>query len=138
MTAPTLSKRYGQRTQRKKMAPAFWYTLAALGVALGVAFVLWVQTSSQDKPTARDVGFTLTSVNEVDVTFEVSKNPEDTAVCALKALNPSAAPVGWKEVAIGPYADENGNGISVQTVALRTLGEAHTVTVDSCWIPEQK
>lgn len=138
MTAPTLSHRYGQPTQRRKLPASFWYVLAALGVALGVAFVLWVQVSSQGNPTARDIGFTLTSDNEVDVTFEVSKNPEDTAVCALKALNPSGAPVGWKEVAIGPYADENGNGISVQTVALRTLGEAHTVTVDSCWIPEQK
>lgn len=138
MTSPTLSDRYGQPTARKKLPAAFWYILAAFGVALGVAFVLWIQVSSDGEPTARDIGFTLTSDDEVDVTFEVSKNPEDTAVCALKALNTAGAPVGWKEVAIGPYADENGNGISVQTVALRTLGEAHTVTVDTCWVPKNK
>ena len=133
MTAPDLSARYGTVRQRRTLPQWFWYALALVAVLVGGAFVFWVQADSSGEPTGRDVGFTLTSADEVSVTFEVSKRAEDTAVCAVKALNTAGAPVGWKEVAIGPYADENGNGISVQTVQFRVLGEATTATVDSCW-----
>lgn len=133
MTAPDLSARYGTPRQRTTLPQWFWYGLTLVAVLVGIAFVVWVQSDSSDDPTGRDVGFTLTSADEVSVTFEVSKRAEDTAVCAVKALNTAGAPVGWKEVAIGPYADDNGNGISVQTVQFRVLGEATTATVDSCW-----
>ncbi|MGV3102446.1 DUF4307 domain-containing protein [Rothia sp. 32237D007AR] len=133
MTAPDLSARYGTARQRPALPQWFWYALALVAVLAGGAFIFWVQAGSSEQPTGRDVGFTLTSADEVSVTFEVSKGAHDTAVCAVKALNTAGAPVGWKEVAIGPYTDEKGNGISVQTAQLRVLGEATTVTVDSCW-----
>lgn len=129
-----LSDRYGSKPARRPLPRAFWYGLAVLGTVLGILFALWVQSADSRKPTGRDVGFSLTSKDEVSVTFEVAKHPDDTAICALKALNSAAAPVGWTEVAIGPYRDAQGNGISVQTVTLRTLSEATTVTVDSCWL----
>ncbi|MFW0170405.1 DUF4307 domain-containing protein [Rothia sp. P4278] len=133
MAATKLQDRYGTARQRKPLPKGFWYMLSLTAAVIGGAFVLWVQLDSNDQPTARDVGFTLTSSDEVKLTFEVSKHPEDTAICAVKALNSAGAPVGWKEVAVGPYTDQNGNGISVQTVQLRVLGEATTTTVDSCW-----
>lgn len=129
-----LTDRYGTKPARKALPKNFWYILTALAVAIGIAFVYWVQSADARKPTARDVGFSLTSASEVSVTFELSKHPDDTATCALKALNSSAAPVGWKEVTVGPYTNEQDNGVSVQTVTLRTLSEATTVTVDSCWL----
>lgn len=133
MAATNLQDRYGTAGQRKPLPKGFWYGLSLIAALIGGAFILWVQINANDQPTARDVGFSLTSSDEVKITFEVSKNPNDTAICAIKALNTAGAPVGWKEIAVGPYADENGNGISVQTAQLRVLGEATTVTVDSCW-----
>ncbi|ORC15411.1 MULTISPECIES: DUF4307 domain-containing protein [Rothia] len=133
MTDTHLSTRYGAKPQRRPLPQYFWYVLTACAVLAGVAFVFWVQSADSDQPSGRDVGFELTSSDEVQLTFEVSKRAEDTAICAIKALNTAGAPVGWKEVAIGPYADDQGNGISVQTVHLRVLGEATTVTVDTCW-----
>ncbi|MDY3048371.1 MAG: DUF4307 domain-containing protein [Rothia sp. (in: high G+C Gram-positive bacteria)] len=132
MSTPDLAARYG-RSQAKAPKPrSFWYGLTALGLLLALAFVLWIQQDQSRNPVGRDVGFTLTSSDEVSITFEVSKRPEDTAICILKALNTAGAPVGWKEVAIGPYTDPQGTGISVQSTQLRVLGPATTVTVDSC------
>lgn len=134
MASSKLQDRYGRaHRQGKPLSKGFWYAVSLLGVLIGGAFVLWVQLEANSQPTARDVGFNLISSDEVKLTFEVSKRPEDTAICAVKALNTAGAPVGWKEVAIGPYTDQGGHGISVQTVQLRVLGEATTVTVDSCW-----
>lgn len=133
MAATNLQDRYGTAKQRKPLPKGFWYVLSLIAALVGGAFVLWVQLHANDQPTARDVGFSLTSSDEVKLTFEVSKRPEATAICAVKALNTAGAPVGWKEVAIGPHTDANGNGISVQTVQVRVLGEATTVTVDTCW-----
>lgn len=133
MTSSDLSHRYGKTTSRRPVPLKLWYGLTALAVLCGLALVVWIQSADSGKPVGRDVGFELTSADEVQITFEVSKRAEDTAVCAVKALDTAGAPVGWKEVAIGPYANENGHGISVQTVHLRVLAEATTVTIDSCW-----
>ncbi|WP_421083574.1 DUF4307 domain-containing protein [Rothia nasimurium] len=131
--AADLQARYGTGNKARTVPPRFWYALTLLAVLIGVAFVGWVQLDRADRPVGRDVGFELTSQDEASITFEVAKQPQDTAVCAVKALNTAGAPVGWKEVAIGPYTDTQGNGVSVQSTTLRLLGEATTVTVDSCW-----
>lgn len=131
--ATDIHARYGTVRQPRPVPKGFWYALTLLAVMVGVAFVGWVQLSRADQPIGRDVGFELTSKDEASITFEVAKNPQDTAVCAVKALNTAGAPVGWKEVSVGPYADEQGNGVSVQSTTLRLLGEATTVTVDTCW-----
>ena len=128
----TLDRRYGTVRQKKPLPRWFWYAVAAGACIIGIAFVAWVQIDDSDRPTARDVGYNLISDDEASVTFELSKRPDDTAVCALKALNSARAPVGWKEVTIGPASES----VSVQEVTLRTLSEATTVTVESCWKSE--
>lgn len=127
-----LENRYGVAKEKRPLPSWFWYAVAAVAVVLGTAFVAWAQSDDAAKPVARDVGFSLTSENEGSVTFELVKRPEDTVVCAVKALNQARAPIGWKEHEVG-VLDES---VSVQTVSLRTLSEATTITVDSCWLAE--
>lgn len=132
----TLTERYGAKPQRAPLPKIFWIALTLIGVAVAASFGLWVQLSKSDQPVARDVGFELISADESSGTFEVVKNPADTAVCAVKALDSSRAPVGWKEVTISPTTDTGENSRhSVHTVHVRTLAEATTITVDSCWKP---
>lgn len=128
----TLEHRYGAAKEKRTLPRWFWYVVAAVAVIIGTAFVAWAQSDDAAEPTARDVGFELTSEDEASVTFELVKRPEDSATCALKALNQARAPIGWKEVTVGPQEES----VSIQKVTLRTLSEATTVTVDSCWLAE--
>lgn len=125
----TLENRYGVKKEKKSRPRWFWYAVAAVLCAVGIVFVAWVQVDDASHPTARDSGFDLVSNDEAKITFELVKQPEDSATCAVKALNSNRAPVGWKEVTVGPTSEK----VSVQEVTLRTLDEATTVTVDSCW-----
>lgn len=130
-----LNDRYGIKQQKKALPQWFWYALAGLALLVSLVFVYWVQSDRASDPTTRDVGYNIISSDEATGTFELIKNPEDSAVCAIKALNSARAPVGWKEVAIGPASDPHAAS-TVHTVTLRTLSEATTVTVDSCWLQD--
>ena len=132
--ADTLAQRYGAKPVRQRaLSPRLWVRLAACVTVVAGAFVVWVQIDSQSRPSARDTGFTLISNDEAQGRFELSKNPQDTAVCSLKALNSSRVAVGWADVEIGPNSAEQGNTrVTQHSANLRILSEATTVTVDSC------
>lgn len=135
MSSP-LENRYGSRPQRSARSSRFWVMVATLASMVAIAFMAWVQMGQQSlKPEFKDISHRLTSSDEVQLTFEVVKAPDTTAICAIKALNSNRAPVGWKEVEIGPNTAEQGDTRVIQsTEKVRVLGEATTVTVDDCWI----
>ena len=94
--ANALAQRYGAKPVRQRaLSTRMWVLLAACVTVVAGAFVVWVQIDSQSRPSARDTGFTLISNDEAQGRFELSKNPQDTAVCSLKALNSSRVAVGW-------------------------------------------
>lgn len=134
MMTTSLESRYGTKAPRWKPSRSFWVILAVIASVLAIVFVGWVQLNqSSAHPQFKDISHELTSSDEVSLTFEVVKDPEATALCTLKALNEASAPVGWKEVTVGPNSAELGDArVRQQTEVVRVLSEATTVTVDRC------
>lgn len=131
----SLESRYGRAASQRKFPRSFWLTVVVIATAIGIAFTWWVQSHRfSASPQFKDISHNLTNNDEVSLTFEVVKAPDATAVCAIKALNEASAPVGWKEVVIGPNTAEQGDTtVRQQTSTVRVLSEATTVTVDHCW-----
>ena len=84
----------------------------------------------------------LLSYNVVDATMTtvdlaVTKAPDATAQCAIKAMNGSYAIVGWNIITVGPNGkdagSENGRTTTVRG-ELRTDALAVTGVVEKCWI----
>ena len=84
----------------------------------------------------------LLSYNVVDATLTtvdlaVTKAPDATAKCAIKAMSDSYAVVGWNIITVGPNSkdagSENGRTTTVRG-ELRTDALAVTGVVEKCWI----
>ncbi|MDI3330415.1 MAG: DUF4307 domain-containing protein [Micrococcus sp.] len=136
----SLANRYG-RSQRT--GHAFWTRwgrwVAVAALVLAVGFVAWLTASATSRTLDwKDVGFEIASPTRASVTFQLTKDPEDTVECAVQVLSEQYAVVGWRTVVIGPQ-DESGSGLpSDRTryydVALRTDGLGVSGGVNSCWI----
>jgi len=138
----SLANRYG-RSQRP--GPTFWTRwgrwVAAAALVLAVGVVAWLTASATSRTLDwKDVGFEISSPTRASVTFQLTKDPEDTVECAIQVLSEQYAVVGWRTVVIGPQ-DETGSGLpSDRTryydVTLRTDELGVNGGVNSCWIRE--
>ncbi|MFI6427451.1 DUF4307 domain-containing protein [Promicromonospora sp. NPDC050880] len=104
----------------------------AVGAALaaGVAIAAWftIVDTQRDPVTFTDVGFSVTSAEEVDVTFDVSMPPGTEAVCTVTALSKNFAEVGAIDVEVGPDdARTTRHTVTIATTELATTG-----VVDHC------
>jgi hypothetical protein len=136
----SLANRYG-RSQRT--GPTFWARwgrwVAVAALVLAVGFVAWITASATSRNLDwKDVAFDITSPTRASVTFQLTKDPEDTVECAIQVLSEQYAVVGWRTVVIGPQ-DESGSGLpSDRTryydVTLRTDELGVNGGVNSCWI----
>ncbi len=108
----------------------------AIGAALAAAVALtaWfaAEQARRNPVTADVVSFSVTSTEEIDVTFQVHMPPGTTAVCTVEALAPSHAQVGTIDVPVGPSEGRT----SGYTVTVRTSEEATTGVVDRCVVTE--
>lgn len=124
-----LADRYGHGRARGSLGAG---ARVAIGVALaaGVAVAAWfaVEQQRQDPVSFTDVGFSIVSAEQVDVTFDVSMPPGMRATCTLVALNPSYAQVGALQVQVGPNEDRTAR----YTAEVRTTERATTGVVDDC------
>ncbi|MDR7384019.1 DUF4307 domain-containing protein [Promicromonospora iranensis] len=102
----------------------------AAALAAGVAIAAWftIADTQRDPVTFTDVGFSVTSAEATDVTFEVSKPPGTEVVCTVTALSPSFAEVGAVDVEVGPDAART----TRHTVTVATTELATTGVVDHC------
>ncbi|MFD2793305.1 DUF4307 domain-containing protein [Promicromonospora vindobonensis] len=102
----------------------------ALALAAGVALAAWftIVDTQRDPVTFTDVGFSVTSAEAVDVTFDVSMPPGTEAVCTVTALSKSYAEVGAVDVEVGPDSART----TRHTVTIATTELATTGVVDSC------
>lgn len=102
----------------------------ALALTAGVAIAAWftIVDTQRDPVTFTDVGFSVTSAEAVDVTFDVSMPPGTEAVCTVTALSKSYAEVGAVDVEVGPdEARTTRHTVTVGTTELATTG-----IVDHC------
>lgn len=120
--------RYGPppRTGRR---PAVLVALVATAVVV-LAWILWVVISSRSPVTWTDVGFKVTSDQQIDVTYDVHKDKDATAVCTLRALDQAKGTVGSAKVVVGPSsADAVRRTDTMRTSALAVTGFVHECVV---------
>lgn len=102
----------------------------ALALAAGVALAAWftIVDTRREPVTFVDVGFSVTSPEQVEVTFDVSMPPGTEAVCTVTALSRSFAEVGAVDVEVGPVEART----TRQVVTIATTELATTGVVDHC------
>lgn len=97
----------------------------ALALAAGVALAAWftIVDTQRDPVSYADVGFSVTSAEAVEVTFDVSMPPGTEAVCTVTALSKNFAEVGAVDVEVGPEpARTTRHTVTVATTELATTG----------------
>jgi hypothetical protein len=118
--------RYGPapRTGRRPVVIAALVTLAVVVLA----WILWVVVESRSPVQWTDVGFDIVSDQQVDVTYDVHKDPDATVTCTLRALDRAKGTVGTADVVVGPGA----SGAVRRTDTVRTSALAVTGFVHEC------
>lgn len=88
--------------------------------------------------TSKNVGFVIEDATYATVTFNVTKDPQATAKCAVQVLSKNFAVVGWKVVTIGPNGSTHEQAATerstVHRTELRTESQGVSGGVESCWI----
>ena len=132
----SVANRYGAPKQHLSRGAKRGIVIAALAVAVVLAgYFAFVQ--GKPSVSGTDVGFNVSDPHHATVDFQVTKDPEATAQCAIQALNETYAIVGWKVATIGPAAEGKGNDggrTTVHRIQLRTESPSVTGGVNACWI----
>lgn len=102
----------------------------ALALAAGVAIAAWftIVDTQREPVTFADVGFSVVSPEEVEVTFDVSMPPGTETVCTVTALSKNFAEVGAVDVEVAADAART----TRHTVTIATTELATTAVVDHC------
>lgn len=103
-----------------------WGWAGAVALLVVVAGYAWF--AAQEAVRWKDVGFSIESPTEVEVTFDVYLYEERDAVCHLRALNHNYAEVGVSDAAVR-FADGAQQRITTTFV---TTEEATTALVKYC------
>jgi hypothetical protein len=128
-----LADRYGRSpaTANPRRRRVTLWALAALALGIAVAWLLWTDVLGLNPSVvARDTGHSLISDSSVSVDFDLTVTEGRSAACALQALNPEFAIVGWK-IFLYPASTER---IRQITETLTTSEYATTGLVYSCWL----
>ncbi len=132
----SLVNRYG--TPKRALTRRAKIVIAAVITLLSLAFVTWLGLGRGPAPVDNKViGFTVTDATQTLIDFQVTKDPDATAQCAVKALGESFAVVGWDVVTVGPNGSEVGSDqgrTTAQRALIRTESPAVSAVVDSCWV----
>lgn len=128
---PSLANRYG--APKPGLAPRTRrIVICSVLVAAVVGTAVFSLTTGSNPVSSKDVGFAFTDAASAVVDFEVTKDPADTAQCAVQVLSENYAVVGWKVVTIGPAAD--GERTTAVRTALRTDSPGVSGGVNACWM----
>jgi hypothetical protein len=120
--------RYGPppRTGRRPLV----VVALVITAAVVLAWILWVVIESRSPVHWTDVGFRIVSDQQVDVTYDVHKDPAASATCTLRALDQAKGTVGTADVVIGPTTSD----VTRRTDTVRTSALAVTGFVRTCVI----
>ncbi|MBD3778759.1 MAG: DUF4307 domain-containing protein [Micrococcales bacterium] len=117
--------RYGRPPTSRRATRAAVAVLAVLGLAV----VVWLGVGQARTPVRWDeVGFRVDGPTSTEVTFDVTKDPDATAVCRVQALSEGYAEVGVRTVEVGPA----GTRTQRVTATILTAEQAVTAVVESC------
>lgn len=126
-----LAERYGRSPGTHRREKRLGIIVAA---AFAVVLVAWVTWASLDAAGSsletRDVAHSIVSDTSVDVTFQLTVEPESTTYCAVQALNERFAVVGWKIIEVPPSEMRT----RTLTEGLRTTELANTGLIYRCWL----
>ncbi len=133
--ATSLTNRYG--TPKRSLSKKNQKILLAMAAVLSLSWVLWVIVGGNTGVSQKILSYNVVDATMTTVDLSVTKTPDATAECAIKAMNESFAVVGWNVITIGPNAkdvgSENGRTTTVRG-ELRTDSLAVTGVVENCWI----
>ena len=100
-------------------------------LAVVIAWVVWAGLLGPDASLgSRDLGYSVTGDDAIEVRYEVTADAGASVSCALQALNSTFAIVGWKVVAIPP----SDQGMRQFRETLRTSEPAVTGLIYRCWL----
>lgn len=127
-----LEERYGtKRTSRRNRI--IGVIVAVVAVGAGILFLATGGLPSADQSTeSRDMAHQIVDDANVSLTFQVTAPSNAPVACAIEALNPSYAVVGWKVLEL-PISDDRTRNFTEDLV---TTNRATTVTVRECWVVE--
>lgn len=116
-------------TAPPKASRRTWWILGGLGVAVGTALAIWFGVAATaGKVHWYNAGFEIVSDEQVDVRFDVRRDPTRTVVCDLHALDGNHGRVGTGQVTVPPAETSPTRHVE----PLRTISRAVTGYVDSC------
>ncbi len=128
-----LDDRYGRsRTVRSpRQRRLLIIGITALSAGAIIWWLLWTDVLGLSATVvARDTGHSLVSDTRVSVDFDLTVTEGREAACAVQALNPDFAVVGWK-VFVYPASTDRIRQITETVV---TSEPATTGLVYSCWL----
>lgn len=106
-----------------------WWVVGVLGVAAMSAVAIWFGiASTAGKVHWVNTGFDVISDQQVDIRFDVIRDPGQAVVCDLHALDAHHARVGTGQVTVPAEAQSPARHIE----PLRTVARATTGYVDTC------
>lgn len=106
-----------------------WWVIGALGVGVMSAIAIWFgMASSSGKVNWIDTGFVLTSSSEVEVRFDLHRDPAREVECIIEAQDENHFVVGRTTTVVEPASASP----SRHTATVATAGPAVTGYVDSC------
>lgn len=117
--------RYGDDPDERSRVP--WLVTVVLAALVGAVVVGWIGISALRDPVQwKTIGFSVHGADTVDLTFEVTKDPESTASCRVRALSQSYAEVGVKDVQVGPGARTQRVTVVIPTAELAVSASVQT------------
>lgn len=110
-----------------------WWIIGTVAVLVGTLIaVIWGLSATLGRVGWTDAGHQLVSDTEVDVRFDVQRDPAREVTCRLEAMDETNAVVGRVEVSIAPTEESP----SRHVVRVQTASPAITGWVEECWYPE--
>lgn len=129
----SLADRYGRRptapTPRRRRIILGAVALVTVGAVIW--WLLWTDVLGLNPSVVfRDTGHSLISDSQVSVSFDLTVTEDREAACAIQALNPDFAVVGWKIFVYPPSTER----LRQFTETITTSEFATTGLVYSCWL----
>jgi hypothetical protein len=120
-------RRLDARTRRR------WWVIGTVAVLLMTATAVWFGLSATlGRVHWVDTGHQIISGTQVDVRFDMRRDPAREVTCRLEAQDVSHAVVGRTEVTVPPAAESPTRHVE----SVRTASPAITGYVEECWYTE--